>query len=407
MTFLRRHEGLYIFFLGMVSASAAIATDMYLPAIPTIAGEFRVSEHVVGLSLVLWFAAFAGCLLIWGPLSDRTGRKTVLRAGLVLFVAVSVLCSLSQSVVQLIVFRVLQGIAAASPASMCMAICRDRYEGARRKKTLAYMGMIVGITPVVAPSFGSVVLRFLGWRFIFVGQALLILVTLALSTGLTETLRTRASGSIVQMAARYGGLLRNRRYLLAVTVMGLIAGPFFGYLAFSSIVYMKIYGLSAQAFSMLFAASAMAAISGGFTCTLLTGRVSDVRLVTICLSGCTGAGAGILLLGGLHYLAFAVPLCIFMFFSGMVRPVSTHLILEQVSTDIGSASSFMVFYNFLLGSVCMAYSTAPWSRPIVAYGFLAAGLPALVLALWPLLLRLIELQRQAPPVELEADQPHL
>jgi MFS transporter, DHA1 family, multidrug resistance protein len=407
MTFLTRHEGLYILFLGMVSASAAISTDMYLPALTTIASQFGVGEHVVGLSLVLWFAAFAVTLLVWGPLSDRMGRKPILTAGLGLFMLSSLLCAFSQDVTQLIVFRILQGMAASSPASMCMAICRDRYEGDRRKKTLAYMGMIVGITPILAPSIGSFVLNFLSWRFIFVGQAIASAATLAMSTAYVETIREKMTGTFLQMADRYRVLVLNVRYILAVSIMGLVAGPFFGYLAFSSIVYMKLYGVSPQVFGVLFAASAAAGITGGFTCTLLTGRVSDTKLVTVCLTGCTVGGLCVLLFGGMHYLAFAGAICTYTFFSGMSRPVSTHLILEQVKTDIGSASAFMVFYNFMLGAVCMSYATAPWSRPILAYGIIAVTMPAIVLALWPLLLRLIETNAPAPETELESDQPNL
>jgi len=232
-------------------------------------------------------------------------------------------------------------------------------------------------------------------------------VTLAMSVGYVETIRERMAGTFLQMADRYRVLVLNKRYILAVSVMGLIAGPFFGYLAFSSIVYMKLYGVSAQTFGILFAASAASGITGGFTCTLLTGRVADTRLVTVCLAGCTAAGLAVLLFGGMHYLAFAASICTYTFFSGMSRPVSTHLILEQVETDIGSASSFMVFYNFMLGSVCMSYTTAPWSRPILAYGIIAVTLPAIVFAMWPLLLRLIETHAPAPEPEIESDQPQI
>lgn len=407
MTFLEKHEGLYIVFLGMVSASAALSTDMYIPALTTIASQFGVAEHVVGLSLVLWFAAFAVTLLIWGPLSDRVGRKPVLTTGMGLFLFSSVLCALSQNVWQLIAFRILQGMAASSPAAMCMAICRDRYEGDRRKKTLAYMGMIVGITPILAPSLGSQVLRFLSWRYIFVGQAVAASATLAMSTGYIETIRERVTGTFLQMADRYRVLVLNKRYILAVSIMGLIAGPFFGYLAFSSTVYMTLYGVSAETFSILFAASAASGITGGFACTLLTGKVADTKLVTICLAGCTVGGLAVLLIGGMHYLAFAASICTYTFFSGMSRPVSTHLILEQVRGDIGSASSFMVFYNFMLGAVCMWYSQAPWSRPILAYGIIAVAMPAIVFAMWPVLLRLIETHAPAPAPEIESDKPQV
>ena len=385
----RRRRVLYIVFLAAIAAVPPLATDMYLAAMPTIATQWGVPDSHVALSLVLWFAGFSVFLLVCGPLSDKYGRRPVLLAGLILFTAATGACALATNVVQLIVFRILQGIGAAGPSAMCMAICRDRYEGPQRKHALAYIGIILGLAPMIAPMIGAALMKFAHWRAIFAVQGGLGLATLAISLRYVETATERVSGRILSLMGRYVVLMRNRRYFLTNTAMGLILGPFYGFIAFSSIVYIQIYELSNHAFSLLFGFNAAMGMLGAFVCTRVTRFVSDTVLLTVCLIGCVAGAAAILAWGSWHYLAFAGGMCLFTFFCGMSRPLSNNLILEQVRHDIGSASSFIVFYQFMVGAVCMRIATASWSRPIVAFGILAVLLPTVVLAFWPVLLRLL------------------
>jgi DHA1 family bicyclomycin/chloramphenicol resistance-like MFS transporter len=383
-------RSLYVVFLAGIAAVPALATDMYLAAMPVIARQWGVPDSRVALSLVLWFVSFSVFLLVCGPLSDKYGRRPVLLVGLTLFTAGSVACSLATSVGQLIAFRILQGIGAAGPSSMCMAICRDRYEGPQRKHVLAWIGIILGLAPMIAPSIGAAMLEFAHWRGIFVTQATLASLVLLVSWRLyRETAAERVSGHFLALMGRYAWLARNTRYILTVTVMGLIVGPFFGFIGFASIVYIKIYGLSSQAFGLLFGLNALMGMSGAFASTRITKRMSDTALLTICLIGGVVGGAVVLICGGRHYAAFATGMCLVTFFCGMSRPLSNHLILEQVRTDIGSASSFIVFYHFMVGAVCMKIVTAPWHAPIRAFGVLALVTPVVVLAIWPFLLRLL------------------
>ena len=109
--------------------------------------------------------------------------------------------------------------------------------------------------------------------------------------------------------------------------------------------------------------------------------------------GCVVGGAGLLVLGGLHYGAFAACMCVVTFCCGMSRPLSNHLILEQVHTDIGSASSFIVFYQFMVGALCMRFVTTSWHAPIRVFGLLAVSAPVVVLAVWPVLLWMLKMPR--------------
>jgi DHA1 family bicyclomycin/chloramphenicol resistance-like MFS transporter len=143
---------------------------MYLPALPMIAKQWGVPDSRVAAvaGVVVTSSVF---LLVCGPLSDKHGRRPVLLGGLALFAGASLACALASDAAQLIAFRILQGIGAAGPSSMCMAICRDRYEGPRRKYILAWIGIILGLTPMIAPTIGALLLRLAHWRFIFVVQA--------------------------------------------------------------------------------------------------------------------------------------------------------------------------------------------------------------------------------------------
>jgi len=380
----------YITFLAAIAAVPALATDMYLPAMPTIAKLWGVPDSRVALSLVLWFANFSIFLLVCGPLSDQYGRRPVLLAGLGLFTAASLACALATNVGQLIAFRILQGIGATGPSSMCMAICRDRYEGPRRKHILAWIGIILALAPMAAPTLGSVLLRLSGWRAIFVVQAGMGGALLLASGRLyRETAAERIAGRLLTLMGRYAVLARNRRYVLSVMAMGLILGPFYGFIAFAPILYIQIYGLSNRAFSLLFALNALMGMCGAFVCTRVMKVLPDTVLLTACLIGCAAGGGGILIWGGRHYAAFAAAMCIVTFFCGVSRPLSNNLILEQVRHDIGSASSFIVFYQFVVGALCMRFVSLSWEAPIHVFGLVALLLPTIVLAVWPLLLRML------------------
>lgn len=374
----------FILFIALMGALPPLSTDMYLAAIPRIAEEWAVPASQVNLSLVLWFIAFSVCLLIYGSLSDRVGRKPVLVWGVAVFTVSSVLCAFAQNVEQLILFRILQGASAAAPSAMCLATCRDRFEGRLRQRILAWMGIIIGIAPMVAPSIGAVILQYANWHWIFGIQAILggLLFILVLSM-FTESAAELEGGGIGAMLARYGRLLRNRNFVMANCSMSLIAAPSFGFVAFSATAYISIYQLSEFSFGILFGVNALMTMTGAFICTRLLRYFPDKQLITVCLVGCTSAGLILLVIGGQHYLLFTLGTALYAIFSGMSRPLSNHLILEQVLHDIGAASSTIIFTQFLIGALCMAYVTAGWPLPILAFSLSMLVLPGITLAVWP------------------------
>ena len=386
----KKNEFRYILFLGLLAAVPPLATDMYLAAMPTIARHFSVTESQVGQSLVLWFLSFSIFLLICGPVADKIGRKPVLFTGLSIFCISTILCGLSQNLWQLILFRILQGVGASAPSSMCMAICRDKYEGKRRKDILAYIAIILCIAPMVAPTIGAALMKFFSWRFIFFMQSFLAIVMIVVSIPYKETLANPLQTSWPATFGRYTVLFRNKGYMVSNGVMGMIPGPFYGYLALSPIVYISIFKLSEFAFGLFFAYNALIAIAGSYSCTRLTKIYTDRTLITLCLAGCIIGGVGMTIFGASNYWLFALFISIITYFSGMSRPMSNHFILEQVDSDIGSASSFIVFYQMFFGQLCMMYSTHQWSRPIFLYGIMAIVIPVVVMVIWLVFVRQLE-----------------
>lgn len=379
---LENNKALYVIFLATLAMTAPLATDMYLSAIPRIATGWGVGKDLVNLTLVLWFASFSVFILVSGSLSDKFGRKPVLVAGLAIFVVSSLLCAAAQNVYQLIAFRILQGMGAGAPAAIVMAIIRDRFSGRERQRALAYVMTIVAVAPMIAPLLGAFLLKIANWRFIFLLQALLVGLTLLASGSISETNKDKLKSSILSLVSRYAVHLKNRPYLYASVSMGLLLLPFYGYIAFSPIYYITLHGLSETTFSLLFGLNALVSMAGAFSSSRLTRRFDDKTIITIAIIGCIAAGTGLALTADKHYLYFLVFIAVFSFFTGLSRPSSGALILGLVRTDVGSASSLLVFYQFIAGAACMAFVTRQWEQPVLVFSLMTLSVSILVLLLW-------------------------
>lgn len=379
---------LYIFYLGFVAAVPPLATDMYLPAIPSIAAQWGVDQSLVNLSMVLWFVSFSFTLLIWGSLSDRFGRRPILVTGLVSFALATILCAGAQDVWQLIGARVLQGIAAAGASSMVLAIARDQFEGRIRQRVLAWIGIVLGLAPMLAPSIGALILEYGDWRFLFVAQAVLAAIALVATLSVyRETAKELDKSGFMSFFSRYGRVAQNYRFVITTGAAGLLAAPMLGFVAFSPIAYIVHFKMSETNFGLLFGANALCVIAGSMLCTRLINRFNDHVLLTVAFSGCLLGGLTILFFGFSNWIMFFLSMAVYSSFFGISRPLVNHLMLEQVHRDIGAASSTIICYQFLCGAIGMTISTYDWSYPFFAFGLLAAVSPLITLSFWPVILR--------------------
>ncbi len=356
----------------LLAAFPALSTDMYLPAIPALQGIWGISLAQANLSLVCFFLAFSVFLLIHGPLSDRLGRKPVLLAGIVLFIAGCLLCAVAQSIGQLVAARMVQATGAAAASALCMALAKDLYDGAQRQKILAYIGVVVPLCPMMAPMLGGWMLTSMSWRAIFVTQAVLSLPALYGVLRLTEPLQERASGGVLAAFRRYRALLSNRRYMGLTLVFSLMPLSFYAFLGGSAAIYVTQFGLSPQMYGAYFGFNAVALMAGSLVCSRLCVGIASTTILRWSLAGITLSGAGILLAGAVSPVAFAVPMFCVSFFLGLSRPISNHMVLEQVKTDVGAASAVITFSFFLVGMVGMeAVSLLPLPIKAPSLGVMA------------------------------------
>ena len=371
--------------LALLASFPPLATDMYLPAIPLLEQSWHQPLTVVNLTLVGFFVSYCFFLLVYGPVSDRFGRRRPLLAGIALFILACLFCSLSGSVSALIASRVLQGAGAAAAAALALAISKDVYHHEERARILAWIGVIMALAPAIAPIFGSWIMLWFSWRWIFIAQAAVAVIAFIGVLRMPETLQVTTSTGFFKTAGIYLHLFRNRRYLGLALMVSLVMLPHFAFIAGSADIYISHMGLTEQSFGYYFAINALAFMAGSLCCTRLLPRFGSWWVMTVSFAG--------LLCGGIVMLAgifpgpwgLALPMSIGTFSMGLGRPPSNNLILEQVDQHAGAASSMLVFLFFLVGAFSMWLISLDWHDKVGVIGMLASGVGGLILVTWLLL----------------------
>ncbi len=365
--------------LSLLAAFPPISTDMYLPALPRLQSAWGVELATINLTLVLFFVCFSVSLLVYGPVSDSHGRRPLLLIGIAVYILGSLLCGFSQGVGHLISFRILQALGAASGSALCMAIAKDLFLARERQQLLAHLGVVVALAPMLAPVLGGWVLQWLGWRWIFFSQAAWAVLAWVGVLRMPEPLQIKVPAGIGQIMGRYLGLIRNLRFITLNFLMALVMTPIFAFIASSPAIYISDFQVDAQRFGFYFGGNALAMMLGAFTCSRLTRHRPGWPLLMAGFAGLAGGGLGIWLIGPRGPLFFAASMFLVTYCLGLTRPLSNNLVLEQVTHDVGTASSFMIFLYFVAGAGAMAVISLDWHSRIRVIGLLASGSGLLML----------------------------
>ncbi|MBI5064441.1 MAG: multidrug effflux MFS transporter [Desulfatitalea sp.] len=365
--------------LSLLAAFPPISTDMYLPALPRLQAAWGAELATINLTLVLFFVCFSISLLAYGPVSDSYGRRPLLLIGIAVYILASLLCGLAQGVGQLIAFRMLQALGAASASALSMAIAKDLFLSRERQQLLAHLGVIVALAPMLAPVLGGWVLKWLGWRWIFFIQAAWAVLAWVGVLRMPEPLQNKAPATLGQILGRYLGLLKNKRFITLNSLMALVMTPIFAFIAGSPAIYISYFQVDAQMFGFFFGGNALAMMLGAFTCSRLTRRMPGWPLLKVGFAGIAAGGLGIWFIGPRGPLPFAVSMFLVTYCLGLTRPLSNNLVLEQVAQDVGTASSFMIFLYFVAGAAAMAAISLDWTSRIRVIALLALGSGLLML----------------------------
>ncbi|GGN65277.1 Bcr/CflA family drug resistance efflux transporter [Actinoplanes lobatus] len=346
--------------LGSLSAFGALTIDMYLPAMPGMAGELHTSPLQVQLTLTVFVVGLALGQVIVGPLSDAWGRRRPLLAGLILYVAGSLWCALAPGVGWLLAGRVLQSLGAAAGTVLARAVVRDLYEGTAMTRFFSTLMVVNGVAPIVAPVIGGQLLTFTTWRAVFgvlaaIGAVLLIAVVFTLPESLPGDRRAPAHPGATLRTFRTLGT--DRHYLRYVLAAALMFAAVFAYISGSSFVLQEAYGLSAQQFSIVFAVNGLGIILCGQLNRMLVGRVADEHtLLRISLAVAVLGSAGVLACALFDLPLALLLICLFLLVSmlGIVLADATSLALAGHASAAGAASSLQGLLQFLVGSLAAA-----------------------------------------------------
>jgi len=340
--------------LGGLTAFGPLSIDMYLPAMPLMAGDLHAADATVQLTLTSFVLGLAIGQLVIGPLSDSLGRRRPLLAGLALYVVGSLLCAIAPTSGVLIAARALQAVGAAAGLVIARASVRDLFSGVAMARFFSTLMLVNGVAPVLAPVLGAQLLGWTSWRGVFVtlaviGALLLAVVALLLPESLPEGLRSPARpGAVLRTYAR---LLTQRSFVGYALASGLMFAAMFAYISGSSFALQGVYGLSPQQFSLVFGLNGVGIIAMGGVNRRLVGRVSEHTLLLAGLSIAAAAGLGVLAAVVFHLglIGLLVPLFLLVSTVGMVMPNATSLALADQARSAGAASALLGVLQFVIG----------------------------------------------------------
>jgi MFS transporter, DHA1 family, multidrug resistance protein len=373
--------------LGLLSVIGPFAIDMYLPTLPAIGVALKVDQGSVQASIIAFMVATAVFSLVYGPVSDMIGRKPPLYAGIALYVIGAVGCAFAQNVEWLVIMRFVQGVGACASFSLPRAIVRDNYTGAEATQLFSLLMLVFSISPILAPSVGSLIIQFGDWRLIFAVMSAAGILALLLAIFVLKETRpkeARVESSLGSALRGYGILLRDRRFLALTFIGALGLSSFMAFVGNSSFVYIKHYELSPTMYSIAFSANAIGFFAASQATSFLVRRFGLNRVVR---SGVYGfAGSMVLLFAifvfGIDSLAILSVLMFIAFaFLGVVMPTTGVLAMEEQGAFAGTASALMGTLQTVTGALVMAV-TASFSNgtalPMVA-GFAGCSVLALIL----------------------------
>lgn len=379
-----RQRFVLILLLGVLSAIGPFSIDMYLPGFPVIARDLDTSVDAVSYSLSSFFIGICLGQIICGPLLDRFGRKRPLYAGLVLYILASVGCAFSNSIELLIVFRFFQALGGCVGMVAPRAIVRDVFPLNENAKIFSLLILVLGVSPIVAPTVGSYIILHFGWHLVFILLAIVTAIILvAIVFYLPETKKPDPEFSLhpKKILGSFWFVLKDPQFYTYSLAGGISSAALFAYLSGSPFVFMELYQLSGQEYGWIFALIAAGLITCSQLNTLLLRKFSSEQIILVLLVLQTMIGFVLVAGTELHWFGLnGVITCIFLFLScqGFSFPNSAALSMAPFTREAGSASALMGALQMGLGAIASALvglfnngTTAPLTMVMAACALLA------------------------------------
>lgn len=335
-----------IILLGILAALGPFTIDMYLPGFVRIAEDFGTDEKHVAFTLTSYFVGIAVGQLLYGPVVDKYGRKKPLLAGLLIYTIAAVGCALSANIETMIGMRLLQALGGCVGMVASNAIISDVYEKERRAKAFSMIMLVMGVAPLIAPSFGSLLLEKADWRYIFYFLAAFsVIVILLIFVFLPETSRYMHSNKlkISKITGDYLEILKNPTFLFYTLAGSISMSILFAYISSASYIFLTVYGLDKLTFSQIFAINASGLIAGSYLNGVLTNYFNYIKIAkvaSIIICGVTSVSFAVIYSDpAIHYHWLVVIIFSVLFLVGFINPNATAASLAPFTENSGAASA--------------------------------------------------------------------
>ena len=332
-----------------------LAMTLCLPSMQEWGAIFSTRQADVQLTFSGYVVAYGALQLVYGPLSDRHGRKPILMLGLVVAGLASVMAALATDITQLTAARVLQGAGSAASMVVSRSMVQDLFAGPQRTRVMAYIGMALGMCPPLATLIGGQVHVRFGWQTNFVLLAVLAAVLLVAAwLGLPRSAKPApAEGHWLRaMLSAYARLLREPRFLLYVAILAATTATFYAFLAGAPIV-LKGYGIGPDGIGWFIMAVPVSYILGNFMTSRLIAQAGESRVMAWG-QALTLGGLVVMLalgLGGVQTaLAVALPLLLLGLGHGLLNPPALAGTVGVVPALAGSAAAVAGLMQQLTGA---------------------------------------------------------
>lgn len=378
-----KRSGLFVIsLLGALSVVSPFAIDMYLPAFPELAAGFGVPSTTVALTLSSYFIGLAAGQVVYGPLLDRFGRKPPLAFGLGLFVVASFGCAFAPDIYTLIALRFVQALGGCVAQVASVAMVRDFFPRDQAARVLSRLFLFIAVSPLLAPTVGTLIIRLGGWPAAFLALALVVAGILALVLALLPEGHKPDAGISLRpgpILAEYFSILRHPRFHTYAGAGAFSFAGLFTFVAGSPVLFMDGFGVSGQTYSLIFALLAGGFIAASQVNVALLRRASSEALFLRFLVAqvffgavfLAGTWAGVLGLPGTLAVLFCFLCCV-----GVTNPNASALAIAPFTRNAGSASALLGFFQLGTGAVISTAigAASPDDRvPIVAiFGVTAA-----------------------------------
>lgn len=348
---------LFIVLMSLLGAMSAFATDMSLAAVEPMARDLAVSPGTIGLALSAFMLSFAVSPIIYGPLSDRYGRRPVALLACLIYVIGGIGCIFAPSLPSLLACRFVQGMGGGA-RPLGLAMIGDHFKGPAAREKMSYVSALALLAPLLAPSIGALLMGLGGWRMIYVfltltGGVALLLVYLKLDESLPE--ERRVSISPASVAANYSAVFRNPRSLAFTIIAIAMFGVIFSYVSGSPYVMIGAFHLTPLAFGLTFMLNSAGLLVGNLCNARLNAHgVAPAKLLTLGLSLVAGNALillAITLTGNTSVFAFLPFLALCMVGCSISNVNALQLAIEPMSHIAGTASAAVVSSQLAFGAV--------------------------------------------------------